>query len=313
LRIGHLSLDIGHWSLISALASRHPIASPVFLLLLVSFIWAFSFGLIKNRLAGVDPTAVAAVRMALAALVFLPFLRFHGTHAKQRVQLAATGAVQIGIMYILYLKAFHYLQAYEVALFTITTPIFITLIDAALERRIVGQHWAAAVLAVGGTAVIVWRATATADLVHGVLLIQVSNLCFALGQLAYRRIRSGMTGVRESSAFAWLYIGALLATALASCVNGSWQGFSPSASQWGVLVYLGVLSSGLCFFWWNRGATQVNAGTLAVLNNAKVPLGVACSLLIFREQASWVQLAIGAALLGLAVWIAQRKGSARAS
>jgi drug/metabolite transporter (DMT)-like permease len=37
------------------------------LLLIVSLIWAFSFGLIKGRLAGLDPTAVAVLRLALAA------------------------------------------------------------------------------------------------------------------------------------------------------------------------------------------------------------------------------------------------------
>ena len=45
------------------------------LLLLASLVWAFSFGLIKDQLAGLDPTAVAVLRLLCALLVFLPFLR----------------------------------------------------------------------------------------------------------------------------------------------------------------------------------------------------------------------------------------------
>jgi len=278
----------------------------VFYLLLVSLIWAFSFGLIKGRLAGLDPAAVGLVRIGLSALVFLPFLRLAGTNGKQRVQLAATGAVQFGVMYVLYLHAFRYLQAYEVALFTITTPVYLTIVDAILERRVQWLHAAAALLSVAGAAVIVWRNSASLETLRGVVLLQASNLCFAIGQLAYRRIRRAMTGSTDRSVFGWLYLGAFAAAGAASLSSTSWLEFHPTAAQWGVLVYLGVLSSGLCFFWWNMGATRVNAGTLAVLNNAKVPLGVACSLLFFNEAASGWRLAVSGSLMALAVWLSER-------
>ena len=53
----------------------------MYLLLIVSFIWAFSFGLIKVRFAGVDPTAVTALRLAFALVLFLPFYRRRGLAA----------------------------------------------------------------------------------------------------------------------------------------------------------------------------------------------------------------------------------------
>ena len=49
------------------------------------------------------------------------------------------------------------------------------------------------------------------------------------------------------------------------------------------------------------------AGTLAVFNNAKVPLGVACSLLFFGETADLPRLAVGGALLIAAVAVAETK------
>ncbi len=40
---------------------------------IVSLLWAFSFGLIKGQLTGLDASFVAFARLLLAALAFLPF------------------------------------------------------------------------------------------------------------------------------------------------------------------------------------------------------------------------------------------------
>lgn len=279
----------------------------MFYLLLVSFIWAFSFGLIKNQLSGLDSTAVSAVRIGLSALIFLPLLKPSLATVRQRFALAGVGALQFGLMYLLYLRAFHYLQSFEIALFTLTTPLYLLLLDALFRRRFEQAFWLAALFSVVGAAFIVWKKDApNLSSLTGLALIQASNLCFAGGQLAYRRIREGMTKAPDHSVFGWLYLGALIATGITSLATSSWANFHPSLSQWAVLVYLGVLSSGLCFFWWNRGATLVNAGTLAAMNNAKVPLGVACSLLFFGEHADGTRLALGGGLLALAVYLTER-------
>ncbi len=277
------------------------------LLLFVSFIWAFSFGLIKGRLAGLDPVAIAAVRLAIAGLVFAPWILRTRSAGTLRWKLAAIGAVQFGIMYIAYLGAFAHLQAYEVALFTIFTPLYLTLIDALLERRWQGRHLLAAALAVVGAGVVLWRQSAGSAVVTGFLLVQVSNLCFAAGQLAYRRLRPSFPeGLTDQKAFGWLCLGGCLTTVLASVPFASWSEFHPTGIQWVVLIYLGGVASGLGFYLWTLGSVQVNAGTLAAFNNAKVPLGVACSLLFFRESAHVPRLVISLLLLGLAIWIAER-------
>jgi drug/metabolite transporter (DMT)-like permease len=189
-------------------------------LLVVSLVWAFSFGLIKGRLSGIDPTAVAVLRLVLSLLVFLPFVRLRAAPRKLQVRLAAIGAVQFGIMYVLYLHAFAYLQAFEVALFTITTPLFVALLDSAWERRFVPVHAIAAVLSVAGAAVIVWQHGATGGAVLGVLLVQASNLCFAAGQLAWKRVRARLAPeTRDSAVFAWLYAGAVVSAARGPCLR----------------------------------------------------------------------------------------------
>ena len=279
-------------------------------LLLVSIIWAVSFGLIKGRLAGLDPTALGAVRIAFATLVFLPFFRPAKIALSRLLAFAAIGAVQFGAMYIFYMAAFSHLAAHEVALFTILTPLWLALLGALAERRVPTHLALAVLLAIWGTAIACWQALTTprsGDMLTGFLLVQASNLCFALGQFFYRRARASLpAGVSNASLFASLYIGALAVTLLVSAFRTDWSQFQPTLSQWGVLAYLGVVASGLSFFWWNIGATRVGVATLAVFNNVKIPLGVACSVLIFGESANYARLVAGGVLLLIAIIIAER-------
>ncbi len=279
------------------------------LLLLVSLVWAFSFGLIKGQLAGLDSTAVATLRLGLALVVFLPFLRPAGLGAARSLRLAAIGAVQFGVMYVLYQRSYVYLPAYAVVLFTLTTPLFVAGLDALLARRWQPRYLGAAGLALAGSAAVWYQSTVPGRLGLGFLLVQLANLCFAAGQLAWRRERATLPKERtDASLFALPYAGAVAAAALGSCCFTDWSTVHPTVAQWAVLAYLGVIATGACFFWWNVGAARVNVGTLAVFNNAKVPLGVACSLVFFGEQADLPRLLLGGALMGLGVWLAADRG-----
>ncbi|MEI7567206.1 MAG: EamA family transporter, partial [Opitutaceae bacterium] len=68
-------------------------------LLIVSLLWAFSFGLTKGLTAGLDGNLVAAIRLGLALLIFLPFLRLRALPLRTGLQLTGIGAIQFGLMY----------------------------------------------------------------------------------------------------------------------------------------------------------------------------------------------------------------------
>lgn len=278
------------------------------LLVVVSVLWAFSFGLIKRYLGGVDATFVASVRLGLALLVFLPFFRWRGLNLRSALTLAGIGALQFGLMYLAYIESFRYLQAYEAALFTITTPIFVTLGADALDRRLRPWALAAAALAVVGTAFVAVKSSDLRLTLSGLGLVQFSNAAFALGQLLYRRERTRHPALSDLNVFALLYAGAFVVAAIAMSARAA--DVTLHTPQVLTLLYLGILASGGGFFLWNLGATRVTAGTLAVLNNAKVPLGVACALLVFGEQANLPWLAASLLVLGAAVWLAEAKREA---
>jgi drug/metabolite transporter (DMT)-like permease len=278
------------------------------LLIIVSLIWAFSFGLIKRHLGGVDSSFVSAARLGLALLVFLPFLRLRGIRVRLALALAAIGAIQFGLMYLAYIESFRYLRAYEAALFTITTPIWVTLFADALDRTFRLRALIAALLAVVGTGFVALRSTDLNMTLTGLALVQLSNAAFAIGQVFYRRLRARQTALRDRDVFALLYAGAFVVAISAMAAKGVSIALTPA--QLLTLLYLGVLASGLGFFLWNVGATRVTAGTLAVMNNAKVPLAVAMALIFFGEQAHLPALLASLGVMGLAVWLAEPRSKA---
>jgi drug/metabolite transporter (DMT)-like permease len=272
-------------------------------LLITSLIWAFSFGLIKNYLAGLDSGLVAGARLGLALLAFIPFIRLKGVSRSLALKLGLTGFFQFGIMYVAYIQAFQTLQAFQVALFTIFTPLWVTLVHDWMKKRFHARFFLAAFLAVLGTGIIAFKGLGDTVLLRGFLLVQVSNLCFAAGQVAYAGVMDRNRKLKDRGVFGLLYAGGFLAAGLASLFTVRWSLVSVTLAQAGVLAYLGLLASGLGFFLWNLGARKVNAGTLAVMNNLKVPLGVACSLLFFGEQADLPRLCLGGGVIVAALWV----------
>lgn len=280
------------------------------LLLLVSLLWAFSFGLI-GTLKGLDLSVVAALRLLLALLLLAPWLRGGRVPAGLALRLLPLGALQFGLMYLLYMASFAHLPSHQVALFTLLTPVHIALLAHARDGRRAWRPLLAALLAVASAAVVTRRGPAGAATWTGFALVQGSNLCFAAGQLGYRRVMRSPGGAGDAPAMVWMYAGGLLATLLPALHGWRTHGFPATPHQWAVIAYLGFIASGLGFLLWNRGARRVSAATLAVLNNAKVPLAVAVSLLLFRETADPWRLGAALLLLGVAVWLCEaRRGAA---
>lgn len=281
------------------------------LLFIVSLAWAFSFGLIKGNLTGVDSNFVSFARMLLSLLVFLPFIRFKKVDRNLTLKLILAGIMQFGIMYIAYIASFKTLKAYEVALFTIFTPIYVTLIDDALKRKFNPLYLLTAALAVVGTWVIKSGDALTPGILNGFLLVQVSNLCFAFGQVYYRRLMADNPTVKDQEVFGILYLGAVLVTLAATLVFTPLSSITLTTKQIWTLVYLGVFASGICFFFWNIGARQVNTGALAIFNDLKIPLAVAVSLLVFGEQTNGLNLLIGGVIvvasLVLNEWLTKKR------
>ncbi len=282
-------------------------------LAIVSIVWALSFGLIGQALSEVDPFFAATMRLGIAGLVFIPFLRWskipHGSHFK----LVGCGAVQFGVMYVCYMKAFQIApgQSHLVALFSILTPLYVVLINDLRKREFHPKYLYAALLAIAGAATIKARTGSMDSLWITFGLMQVAGLAFGFGQVYYRDWKRKHTEVKDHQVFALLYAGGFGVAAIACAFFTNWERTQLDAKQLQVLTYLGIVASGLGFFLWNKGAAICRAGTLAAFNNAVVPLAMACSLFIFGEGSGLeggaiLRLIIGSALIIAAVALAEK-------
>lgn len=274
-------------------------------LIAVTLLWALSFSLIGEYLAGqVDSYFAVLSRVVLACLLFLPLLRLRALPAGMIPGLLCIGALQFGITYICLYLSMELLTVPEVLLFTIFTPLYVALLDNALRRRFSIGPLVATLVAVVGAGIIRYDGINEAYL-QGFALLQVANLAFAAGQIGYAHLirRTGASVGQQWQGFGLFFVGALLVVLPAWLLLGDSNRLPSSGLHWGVLGWLGLVASGLGFFFWNRGATQVDAGTLGIMNNALIPAGILVNLLIWNQQADLLRLALGGTVIGLSLWL----------
>ncbi len=277
------------------------------LLVFVTVLWAFSFSLIGEFLAGqVDSDFAVLTRVVLGALVFLPLTRWRGVPAGLKLGVLVTGMLQFGITYLCLYRSFSYLTVPEVLLFTIFTPLYVTLIDDALYRRFSPVALGAAAVATLGAGIIRYDGLSQ-GFITGFLLLQVANFTFAAGQVGYKhtmmRFSPGLPAYRT---FGYFFFGALVIALPSFLIFGDASRLPTTSLQWGILAWLGLAASGLGLFLWNRGACRVDAGTLAIMNNALVPAGLLVNLLIWNRDADLMRLAVGGGVIACSLWLNAR-------
>lgn len=262
----------------------------------VTLLWAFSFSLIGVYLAGqVDAWFSVLIRIALATLIFLPFLKLKQTPKPLALKLMLIGAIQLGVMYSFYYHSFLFLTVPEVLLFTVMTPLYITLLNDGLNRRFNPRFFIVALIAVIGAITIRYE-NLNSDFIIGLLIVQGANISFAVGQVTYKRLMNN-NQLDDKAVFGWFFIGALIIATICYALFGNSNKLPTTSTQWGILIYLGLAASGLGYFMWNKGATLVNVGALAVMNNLLIPAGIIINVLIWNRDADIVRLSIGAAIM----------------
>jgi carboxylate/amino acid/amine transporter len=265
-------------------------------LIAITILWAFSFSLIGVYLAGqVDAYFSVLTRVALATVVFLPFIRRVPPFLAAKLMLL--GAIQLGCMYVFYYQSFLLLTVPEVLIFTILTPIYVTLIFDLMKGRFSIRYLVTASVAVLGAAIIRYSSIGN-DIFTGFLVVQGANICFAIGQVGYKVLleREDLK-LPQRALFGYFYLGALVVTVVTWFLFGNSAKLPTTSLQWEILLYLGLIASGLGYFFWNKGATKVDAGTLAIMNNALVPAGLIVNLVIWNRDANLLRLSLGGAVL----------------
>tara|TARA_X000000950_G_scaffold221369_1_gene266624 strand:- start:3946 stop:4785 length:840 start_codon:yes stop_codon:yes gene_type:complete len=276
-------------------------------LLTTTFIWAFSFSLIGHYLSPIiDSWSLSFFRTLIALLVFIPFIDFKISR-KHILFMILIGAIQIGIMYLMYLNAFKFTSVSKILLFTITTPLYVTFIADLIEKKFRSFFLMLSIASIVGASFLRFNSPAQNDLI-GFFLIQGANFCFALGQVLYKffekwtgRIPNGM------SDFAYFYIGALIFTTVGFLSSDVKTPLPNDIATWLLIVWMGVGASGLGFYFWDKGSLFVSSGTLAVMNNLVIPLGLMVEILFFGQALNSETYLIGTLIIVVSILVSLRK------
>ena len=142
----------------------------------------------------------------------------------------------------------------------------------------------------------------------GFILIQGANFSFALGQVLYKRyIKNNSKLDYNLNEFGYFYFGAIIIASLGSLIMIDSLSYPKSTTQWLLVLWLGAIASGLGYYFWNRGSVLVNNGTLAVMNNLVIPLGLFIEIAFFSKLINVTNYIIGALIILSSIYFSLRK------
>ncbi len=269
-------------------------------LVLVSILWSFSFGIIKYGLPGIDSAFISFMRNLIALIFFSSLTIYNFKKFNFDFRLILIGAIQFGLMYVLYVQSYDYLPAYLIATFTITTPIFVGLSSQLLNNRSFSSKGVfAVILVLIGSLIMRFNIVNPIDYWIGFLLIQGANICFAFGQVMFKKWHSNNSSTDIIHNFSQMFFGAVLINSIFHISNSDSTQLLTTSNLL-ALLFLGFYSTGFGFLAWNIGATKVSNETLAVMNNAVIPIAILNSCLFFGETISFALFLPGLVLFYLA-------------
>ena len=136
-------------------------------------------------------------------------------------------------------------------------------------------------------------------------MIQASSIVFAIGQVGYKRIME-LYNLPQHYSFAWVYVGAAIISIIGWIIFGDKSRLPTTETQWAIIIWLGIVASGLGYFLWNYGATKVDSGTLAIMNNVVIPVGIIVNVVLWGQQIDWVRFLLGSGVIILSLVIHQK-------
>lgn len=285
-----------------ARASLRDWMTPVELLLLGA-IWGASFLFMRVAARDFGAFALVEVRLALGALVLLPFLWRERTAFPLQLwpKLALIGAINSAIPFVLFAWAAQRAPAGIGAIANSMTVLFTALVAYLFYGERIGKRQAFALLV--GLAGVVVLASGKAQGSHVGLAVAAGTLAAFLYGIGVNMVRRQLAGLPAAAvAAATLSCAALLTLPLAI---SEWPRATLPWQSWSAAIVLGVVCTGLAFVLYYRLIQRIG-GARAAMVTYLVPLfGVVWAWMVLGEAVSASMLVAAAMILG-SVALSQR-------
>lgn len=287
-------------------------------LLGVALIWGINMPIMKIGLDQLDPFVFNALRLVISAICLVLFalreLR-QGVRPRpgiRRHQILIYGFVIAGVYQVCFLMGMARTTAGNTGLIMATVPAWTALLARVfIGERLVRIAWGGLVLALCGTVIVAFQkgdVSGGSEHLAGNLLILSAALAWSAGTVYSRPLLKLISPMQLSASAAAiaLPVHLLLAT-------GSYADSAPalqSVSLWLILLYAGVLSSGLSLPMWNFGVRHAGAAHAAAVQNLIPVIAITAAWFIRAETPTSYQVFGGTLILtGLVVMRLSRRTS----
>ena len=282
-------------------------------LILLSATWGYTWVLAKEALSYAPPFAFVAERCVGGALSLFLIAKIIGNPLKL---IAPRTTIAIGLTQVTGFMAFQTWALVEggpgkTAVLIFTMPIWTLLIAwPVLKERIRGKQWLAASSTLTGLVLIIEPWNMHTSLLSKILGL-LAALSWAIGTVLVKRLRARVqTDLLSLTAWQML-IGSVPLVLLAVLVPEHATNWT--STYMGILVFMSVVSTALCWWLWITILDRVPAweASLSVLGTPVV--AIISSRLVLKEEFNASELtgiiliASGLALLSLIGWAASRR------
>jgi len=288
----------------------------------VALIWGINIPIMKNGLDQVDSFVFNAVRLVVSASVLLSLAiweRKRGVLVKSgvsRTQIVVYAMIVSGLYQLLFLLGIARTTSGNVALIIATVPMWTALLAGVfLNERLAKIAWVGLFTALAGTVIVSLQkgdvGVADEHLI-GNLCILGAALMWSIGTV-YSRPMLKFISPMQLSGFAATMALPLHLLFAAGRYQESFPGLQ-NVNIWMIILYSGVLSTGLALPMWSYGVRHAGAAHAAIIQNAVPVIAMAAAWLTRGESASNAQLFGGVLIIGgLVIMRIGRNNEARAA
>jgi drug/metabolite transporter (DMT)-like permease len=272
-------------------------------------IWGGMYVVSKVVLDIIPPFTLVTLRLFLGIVVlWLLVARRGGTGFtfKQILLAVGVGWVGYGVSLGFQFVGTRLSTASNGALVTSATPAFVLLFAAwILGERITPKRLAALLIASLGVVAVIDPRTAqfSSSSFLGNLSLVAAALTWALYSVLVRKVTFDLDVLPATMVFFW---GGLLVSFPAAL----WELQIIPLGQitWSVVLgvlYLGIVSTALAMFLWNKAFATLEAGVASLTFFAQPVVGASLGMLFLKEQLSLLFI-FGGLLIGIGLWLAAR-------
>lgn len=279
----------------SRLASH---AGGVAALLLGTLLWSTAYVVVKDIVGTLAPSWIVLGRFAIAALCFLPWLKFKPGLMLAGAELGCWliggyGTQTLGLMYTTAGRS-----AFIASLCVILVPLLL----GVFGRQISSLAWVAAALALVGIALLSYQG---GQLNLGDLWSLGTAFCWAGHIIRLERFAQRYPTLPLTAVQVWSMTVLALGWVAFDQLTGSPAAVSSATISWGWLLYLGLFTTALPTCLQTFGQMRVSPPEAVILFTLEPVATVVLAFFLLGESLTRLQM-VGAALIIIATYVSQR-------